>query len=166
VRLDKVKHPAGVFSFELHALDEDSHGVWLLAPVGSPWVAPQDAGALSFDVVALIKPGRWFATWWVDDPHDRRVEIDISLPPDRTEDGWSCVDLELDVFRHEPDFVEVRDRDEFDVACRNQWITPQDAAMAEATAAEMQRVLEQRVEPWGDQGWRRLTDAIRRRRGG
>lgn len=159
MRLDKVKRPAGVFSFEFHAVDENSHGVWLFAPVGSTWVAPHDHGALRIDVVTLIKPGRWFATWWVDDPNDRRVEIDLCLPPERTKDGWTYVDLELDVFRHEPDFVEVHDRDEFEAARRNGWITPPDARMAETTAAEMQRVLERRMEPWGDEGWRRLIDA-------
>jgi len=159
MRLDKVKRPAGVSSFEFDALDEDSHGVWLFAPIGTPWVAPHDRGALPVDVVMLIEPGRWFLTWWVDDPHDRRVEIDICLPPERTRDGWTCVDLELDVLRHEPNSVEVHDRDEFQTAWRNGWIAPADARMAETTAAEMQRVLERRMEPWGDEGWHRLIAA-------
>jgi hypothetical protein len=129
------------------------------SPLGSTWVAPHDHGALAFDVAALVKPGRWSATWGVDDPRDRRVEIDICLPPERTEDGWTYVDLELDVRRHEPDLVEVHDRDEFGAACRDGWITPRDAGMAETTAAQMQSVLELRTEPWGDEGWRRLIDA-------
>jgi hypothetical protein len=49
MRLDKVKRPARVSSFEFHALDEDSHGVWLFAPVGSTWVTPDDNGALPIE---------------------------------------------------------------------------------------------------------------------
>jgi hypothetical protein len=142
---------------------DDRHGVWLFAPVGSAWVAPHDHGSLPVDVLVLITPGRWYATWWIDDPHDRRIEIDVCLPPERTADAWSYVDLELDVVRHEPDFIEVHDRDEFDTACRNAWITPSDARFAEATATTMRRVLERRTDPWGDEGWRRLADAKARR---
>jgi hypothetical protein len=150
-----------VFSFCLRPLDEDSHGVWLFAPVGSTWVTPDDRGTLPVDAVILMTPGECFTTWWVDDPRDRRIEIDICLPPERTRDGWMYTDLELDVFRHEPELIEVKDREEFEAACRNGWITATDAALAETTTVEMQRALERRVEPWGDEGWRRLSEAQR-----
>lgn len=159
MRLDKVKRPAGVFSFRFRFLEQDGYGIWLYAPVGAAWVAPHDRGAMPVDVVALVKPGRSFVTWWVDDPAGRRVDIDICLPPEKTADGWTYIDLELDVSRREPDVVVVHDHDEFEAACRNGWITPPDAATAKTTAVEMQEVLQRRIEPWGDEGWRRLIDA-------
>lgn len=161
MRLDKVKRPVGTSSFWFQGLDEDSDGVWLFAPVGSRWVTPHDSGTLPVDVVTLITPGRWFVSWWVDDAHDRRIEIDICLPPKETDDGWSYVDLELDVVQHELELVVVEDRDEFEVACGRGWITPAHAAIAQTTAAEMKTALEQRLEPWGDEGWRRVAEAKR-----
>lgn len=57
--------------------------------------------------------------------------------------------------------MEVKDRDEFEAACRSGWIAAGDAAIAETTMAEMRETLERRLEPWGDEGWHRLTDAKR-----
>lgn len=59
--------------------------------------------------MTLMTPGRCFVTW-VDDANDPRVDIDICLPPEKNEHAWTYVELELDVFRHEPDVVEVKDR--------------------------------------------------------
>lgn len=157
--VEKVKRPAGVFSFEFADVDEDSYGSWLFAPTGSKWVAPHDHGSLPVDVLMLLNPELWYASWWVDDPADRRVEIDVCPPPERTARGWSYVDLELDVVRHEPDRVTLDDSDEFEAACRSRWITPADAEIAARTAAEMKTVLESRVAPWSDEGWRRLAHA-------
>ena len=165
MRVDKVKRPAGTFSFEFARLHGDRHGMWLFAPVGSTWVAPHDRGILPVDVLVLVKAGRSCATWWIDDARDRRVEVDVCLPPERTEDGWSYVDLELDVVRHEPDVIEIRDRDEFVTACRDGRITPSDADVAEATAAAMRTILERRTDPWGDEGWERLAVAKTSRQG-
>ena len=161
VRLDKLKRPSGVFSFEFRPFEHDTHGVWLFAPVGSSWTAPHDEGTLPVDVMTLITPGRFFVTWWVDDANDPRIEIDICLPPEKEEHAWTYVDLELDIFRHEPDVVEVKDREDFEAACRSGWITARDAEIAKTTTVEMGEALERRVEPWGDDGWRRLADARR-----
>lgn len=69
---------------------------------------------MPFDAVLLLAELRPCVTWWVDDPHDRRVEVDICLPPQRTDQGWSFIDLELDPIRHERDQrVVTHDEDEF-----------------------------------------------------
>jgi hypothetical protein len=155
----KVKRPGGDFTFTVQPLGEDEHGSWVYGPIGSPWSAPHDSGTLPVDAIALFDPGHWFVTWWVDRPGDRRVEIDISLPPERTAAGWTYVDLELDPIRHEDGTVEVEDHDEYDDACRNGWITPEHAAIALETAQRMADRLRAREEPWGDEGWRRLARA-------
>jgi len=45
----------------------------------------------------------------------------------------SYIDLELDLVRQENGRVEVLDRDEFDTACREGWISPDDAQTAKAS---------------------------------
>lgn len=163
VRLDKVKRPAGIFTFDMQLATEDAAGTWLYYPTGSSWSAPHDTGTMPFDALLLLAADRPFVTWWVDDPSDRRIEIDICLPPTETDTGWSFIDLELDPVRHEhTGVVEVEDLDEFDDACRRTWISNAEAAMARATAAEMAAALSQRIEPWGDDGWQRL-DRVRTR---
>ena len=159
MQVRKVKRPGGDFTFTVQPLVEDEHGQWVYGPIGSPWTAPHDSGTLPVDVIALFDPDHWFVTWWVDRPGDRRVEIDISLPPERTTAGWTYVDLELDPIRHEDGTVEVEDHDEYEDACRNGWISPEHAAIALETAQRMADRLRAREEPWGDEGWRRLTRA-------
>ena len=163
MRLKKIKRPGGAGYFELEPLLEDEFGTWLHGPTGSVWKNLRDAGELPFDVVVLLHPERYFVAWWVDDPGDRRLEIDVCLCPQREHDGWSYIDLELDPVRHEDGSVEILDRDEFDVACRSGWIESEHAEIAHATALAMEVALRNREEPWGDEGWRRL-DAVRRKR--
>jgi hypothetical protein len=161
ITVRKIKRPGGLFTFEMLAIDEDDDGAWVFGPVGSCWTRPEESGTLSFPVLGLFRPGEWFVSWWIDRPEGRRVEADVCLPPERLDDGWSYVDLELDPVRHEPDRVEVQDHDEFEVACENGWMSPDDAAGALDAAARMERALTDRVEPWGDEGWRRLGTAVR-----
>jgi predicted RNA-binding protein associated with RNAse of E/G family len=99
--------------------------------------------------------------WWVDDPTDKRLEIDVCLAPERTDDGWSYVDLELDPVRHANGVIEIQDHDEFVVACRDGWITAEDAAIADATAKTLATALQKREEPLAEEGWRRLADCGR-----
>jgi hypothetical protein len=155
-----LKRPAGLFSYEFVSVAEDEHGTWLYGATGSSWQAPHDSGTLPYDVLLLVHPDRWAVGWWVDDPDDPRVEIDICLPPLRTPVGWQFVDLELDPVRHERGEIEIEDLDEFDEACANGWIEPDHAAKAQAVAAEYADLLQSRAEPWGAVGWERLT-AIR-----
>jgi hypothetical protein len=85
------------------------------------------------------------------------LEIDVCLAPEREHDGWSYVDLELDPIRHESGVIQIEDYDEFDVACRDGWITPETARIALDTALAMEAALRKREEPLGDEGWMRLN---------
>jgi uncharacterized protein DUF402 len=161
VKLRKVKRPGGVFSFDARFFTEDARGEWLYLPTGSSWEAEHDVGKLPFDVLVLMRPSEWFVSWWVDDRMDRRVELDICLPPERTEDGWSFVDLELDCVRHHTGVVSIDDRGEFEAACRAGSIPEAEAETALATATAMALKLLDNDEPWGEAGWRRLAEAQR-----
>lgn len=158
VRLGKVKRPAGLFWFGLRAVGEDRHGTWLRGEVGSPWGAPHADGRLSVPVVVLLREDRPWATWWVADPADRRIELDVCLPPERTGDGWSYVDLELDVVRHDDGRVEIQDEDEYEQSVRAGWMSPEEAARARGAAAEGVRLLQGFPREPLALGWRLLSD--------
>ena len=157
LKLRKIKRPAGIFTFDVQPLVEDAFGVWLYALRGSNWEAPHATGELPFDVLILLSPERCWVALWVDDPADKRLEIDICIAPERDNNGWSYVDLELDPIRHEGGIIEIEDGDEFEAACRNGWISSKDAEMAEATALVMEAALRRRDSPLGEEGWRRLA---------
>lgn len=157
VKLWKIKRPAGRGFFDLHPLVEDEFGVWLHGARGSKWRAPSHAtGTLAFDVLVLLSPERCWVAWWVDDPGDRRLEIDVCQAPMREDDGWSYVDLELDLVRHSDGTTEIVDRDEFDTACLDGWISEKEAEMANEVTNAMDAVLRSGEEPLGEEGWRRL----------
>lgn len=158
VRLCKVKRPGGVFWFDLRHVLRDGDGTWLLGPVGSPWGAPHDSGTLPVPVLVLLAPGRPWVAWWVDDPADRRLEIDVCVPPHDTETGWRYIDLELDPVLHVRDSrVEIEDWDEYEQACRNGSMSPEDAALALATAEDRAEALRRRDEHWQERGWQMLS---------
>lgn len=114
VRIDKVKRPAGVFEFDMELVAVEDTGLWLGYTKGAGWRAPHDRGTVPFNSIVLLRPDDPFVTWWVDDPADRRIEVDICLPPIERPDGWSFVDLELDPVRHEfTGLVEIEDEGEF-----------------------------------------------------
>ncbi|MGI5151487.1 DUF402 domain-containing protein [Plantactinospora sp. CA-294935] len=154
VRLSKVKRPGGVFWFDLQLVLRDRDGTWLRGVAGSPWGAPHDSGVLSLPVVVLLAAGRPWVAWWVDDPADRRLEIDVCLPPEVTEAGWRYVDLELDPVLHERDSrVEIEDWDEYEQACRDGWMSADEAKVAQSTAEDRAGALRRRDEPWQERGW-------------
>lgn len=165
VRIDKIKRPGGVFEFDMQFVAEDADGIWLAYTQGATWRAPHDTGTMPFDAVVLLRLGEPFVTWWVDDPSDRRIEIDVCRPPVVTDAGWSFIDLELDPVRHEfTGRIEIEDEDELQEACAHGWIDAQDEATARATADAMAEVLARGVEPWGDRGWQHLDDITSGRR--
>lgn len=134
-------------------VEGSAQGIWLWYPVGSTWRAPHDHGSMPFDALLLVSPDSC-VTWWVDDPADKRIEIDVCLQPVETPTGWSFVDLELDPVRHEATGrVEVEDRDEFEDAVARGWMSTADAAFARANASALENALLTRREPWGHEGW-------------
>ena len=161
VRIDKVKRPGGVFEFDMEVVAEDHHGIWLGYTQGASWRAPHDTGTMPFDAIVLLRPGDPHVTWWVDDPADRRVEVDVCRPPVETRDGWSFIDLELDPVRHElTGAVEIEDDDEFRDACDQAWISADEADVATTTAKALAAALLDRTEPWGETGWLRLRQLL------
>jgi len=164
VRLSKVKRPGGLFWFDLRFVGRNDHGIWLSGPIGSPWGAPHDAGRLPVDVAVLLSPGRPWVAWWVDDPADPRLEIDVCLPPERTASGWRYVDLELDPVRHEADGrVEIEDWDEYQEWVDAGWMSNPQAHLARQTAEQLAESLSRPAEAWQEVGWHFLGVPLPRR---
>ena len=155
--LYKIKRPRGVFSLDVQLAAEDESGVWLHSVHGSNWTAPHDRGKVAFDCVLLLSPERYWVSWWIDDPADKRLEIDVCLPPECGSDGWSYIDLELDIFQHDDGTIEIKDQDEFDEACRNGWIRSEDARIARETTSTIQMMLYNRQDSFWEKGWQRLN---------
>jgi hypothetical protein len=139
----------------------DQWGTWLHVPRGSRWTAPHDSGLVVADRVVLMDPRHSWVPWWVDDPDGRRVEVDVSQPPVSVGEGWSFVDLELDVRGDELGFVGRADEDEFRAACEDGSISPEEAELALAAATELELALHRGREPFGAVGWSRLAQGLR-----
>ena len=104
-------------------------------------------------------PTTWFVTWWVDDPDDRRIEIDVSLPPERTERRLDATSTSSSIRSATTTArVEVQDHDEFESRVPQRLdrarATPRSRARYGATAWPPAHA---REEPWGDEGWHRLA---------
>lgn len=155
--LRKIKRPQGVHTFEVMSSSEDAFGHWLYLPTGAGWTAPHDHGVLPFDVLVLLAPGSPLVAWWADDPADRRIEIDVCLPPHEVETGWSFTDLELDVVQHADGMLGVEDEDEFAEACLEGHIDQTEAALARAACADAMAMLAARHAPYNQLGWDRLA---------
>lgn len=156
IRLEKVKRPAGVFWFEL---TEVAPG-WLLRAPGSAWGAPHDSGTWGVTALLHLVPGRPWVPWWVADPADPRVEIDVCRPVERTPGGWRYVDLELDPVRHENSGrIEIEDDDEYEEALRRGWMSAADGELARRTADDLAAAL---ADP-GDDRWRHGWEVLDRR---
>ena len=154
IRLHKIKRPGGRYWFDLDQFRQDDDGTWLRGPIGSPWGAPHDSGELPVPVVLLLAEGRPWVAWWVDDPADRRLEIDICLPPERIEGGWRYVDLELDPIRHEHDSrVEIEDWDEYEESLAAGWMSAADGELARTTAEDLAERLRTGAGDWQRRGW-------------
>ena len=155
--LHKIKRPGGVHAYEFASDEEDAFGHWLHLPRGAGWTAPHDRGVLPFDVLVLLTPGAPLVAWWCDDPTDRRIEVDVCMPPREMDSGWSFVDLELDVVLHADSSLVVEDEDEFVDACLAGYIREDDAALARAACADAVAMLANRREPFDQRGWRHLS---------
>jgi hypothetical protein len=140
----------------------DQWGTWLHLPRGSAFESPQGPGTMDLDAVALLDPGHPWVPWWVERTEGRSVEVDICLPPVPFSEGWSFVDLELDVMGDEFGFVRLDDEDEFEAACDAGWMSADDAEVAVAAAKDIELALRRGREPFGAAGWARLIQALAR----
>jgi hypothetical protein len=71
--------------------------------------------------------------------------------------GWRYIDLELDPWLHKRDLrVEIEDWEEYEQACRDGWMSADDAKLAQFTPEDRAEALRRRAEPWQERGWQML----------
>ena len=140
----------------------DQWGTWLHLPRGSSFESPEGPGTMDLDAVAVLDPAHPWVPWWVERPEGRTLEVDICLPPVAISEGWSYVDLELDVMGDEFGFVRLDDEDEFQGACDAGWMSADDAEVAATAARDVELALRRGREPFGAAGWARLIQALAR----
>jgi hypothetical protein len=168
--IKKIKRPDGVGRWPAYVTAEDSFGVWLYSPKGSVYrgrtgtvVTECEVGQGNRDagrpVLHLMPRASWWTAAWCFDEDEPVIGVDICTPPSLIDEEWQFIDLELDPHAFGGGRVEVLDEDEFLVACVAGLITPTEAVYARATAREIERLLRQRVEPFGQIGWQRFSDA-------
>jgi hypothetical protein len=155
-----MKRPAGPTEYHCQVLAVDQWGTWLHLPRGFISESPDGSETEDIDAVALLDPAHPWVPWWVDRPEGRSLEVDVCLPPVATSEGWSYVDLELDVRGDELGFVRLEDEDEFQAACEAGWISAEEAELATAAAHELEVALRRGREPFGATGWARLIQAV------
>ena len=174
VLIEKVKRPDGRGRWGAYVVAEDEHGVWLYTPQGSIFQATKD-GVVStcsageprppgVSVLHLVPPSAWwFARWQVSPTGVSALAIDICTPAtfDAGERRWEYVDLELDLFKSSDGVVGIFDQDEFDDAVTAGEITPEEAAVCEATAAALDARLRRHDELFDELAWGRFAEAIR-----
>jgi hypothetical protein len=168
VVIRKIKRPGTVLTWSAYFLDEDSHGLWLFTPTGSPvhnnsgekvWHGSMGLGVEPGFLWLMPRDEWWFGAWWTR-PDRQQIAIDACTPAALVNGIWTWTDLELDVCRDDvTGETWIEDEDEFDEAVAGGYIPSDEQAEAGAVTAEMERRLRERVAPFDDEGWDRYRAA-------
>jgi uncharacterized protein len=104
------------WSFDMHRLGEDDHGIWLWMPAGTEMRRGTEAPVRSRNLaVKLITPGEWWTAIWNDNESATySCYVDIATPAVWDGDTVRLVDLDLDVASPRKGGVEIHDEDEFE----------------------------------------------------
>lgn len=168
----KVKRPIGTGVWAAYVLDEDEHGLWLYTPPGSLFRGEDGQAIITCEVgqgpgdpggrpvLQLIQRDAWWTAAWNGGDAELAISVEICRPPVLVGAEWRFVDLELDPYRRVDGVVGTDDWDDFLQAYAAGLITRAEHDAAREAAAQMERWLSQRVEPFGEIGQRRLDAAI------
>ncbi len=162
----KRKRPTGCGLWPTYQLETDEYGTWLFTPRHSLHlghdgafceVAQMSPGGPGEDALHLVpRDGWWFATWR---PRGLLV-ADVSTPPELIDNEWTYVDLELDPYLRRDGTIGTEDRDDLAEARRNGLINNTEHAAAVAASQTLEDQFRNATEPFGSQGWDRLSKAI------
>lgn len=157
----KLPDATGVWS--AYVLGADEFGTWFFTPAGSPirWTNLEGKGAVwEFDVLCLIPPDDWyFALWWNGHP-SVEIGVDVTAPATRDGGAWSWVDLEIDLHRFVDGRVESEDEDEFEDSVARGYISQTQQTQALRITPIIERMLRDRLEPFGGVGPHHLAEAL------
>jgi protein associated with RNAse G/E len=152
------------WQFEMDALGEDEHGLWLWR--GPGWIAQRgrEAPIVSrHTAVKLLRRDWWTAIW--NDEGPITVYVDVIAPGTWDGDRFTMIDLDLDVVQRGNGAIEVHDEDEFEEHRRVLGYPEHLVDGARDATAEVVGMLERGAEPfasaahaWLDRA-RRLAEA-------
>lgn len=108
-------------------------------------------------VLVLVPTDGWWIANWTTGAR-LPLAIDICTPPKLIGDEWTYTDLELDPYRTDDGVVGTDDWEEFVEACEAELISPDEERAARQTTAELERMIQDRVEPFGDVGFDLLAE--------
>lgn len=151
VRVEKRRNPSRPRgAWEALVLGEDDLGLSLYAPAGV-------RNRHNMSGVQLLTCDKWWVAWWWDDPQGRWCAADVCTPVSIAPDRYSYDDLEIDVVGNEEGFLMVVDEDEFEEARASVPYPTNVADAALVARGELVHAMTERIEPFGDTGWRYLT---------
>jgi uncharacterized protein DUF402 len=162
----KVKRPTGSGLWPTYFLAADEYGTWFHTPQHSRYrdgdggtceVAQQSPGGPGEHALHLVpRDGWWFATWRLGG----LLAADVSTPPVLVGNEWTYDDLELDPFRRPDGTVGTEDWDELAQARQAGLISDVEHRAAVKAARTLEQHFAGGTEPFGSEGWDRLTEAI------
>lgn len=167
----KIKRSKGFARWSAYEFERDVFGLWLFTPPGSLFRAQVDGTITECDVgqgtrpaglavLHLIPLSGWWMAQWTTEGERSFISVEVCTPPAIVGGEWQFVDLELDPYRGSDGRVAVDDEDEFVAACEAGVISAGEATAARAAAAEVAGWLYEGVEPFGQVGWQKLSDAV------
>lgn len=153
--IEKRKYPGrAASSWEARLLVQDRYGSWFAAPAGE-----RNKHVMS-GIQLLPSEATWWTAWWWADPAGPWCAADVCTPPQHSSGLWHYDDLEIDVVLGKDGSVMTVDRDEFEVARATIPYPEIVAERALAAAIDLENMMSEREEPFGELGWRYLDEAF------
>lgn len=150
--------------FDATVVARDEHGTWVVVPPGG-WYRKGDDPE-RFDehgFVVLVPDGEWWTAYFNAVPRGDRghlVYVDVNTPARWEAATVHTIDLDLDIVLDLSGSPRVVDEDEFDEH-RARWEYPDHVVdRARTTAARIATAMASRAEPFGNDGDRRLVEAL------
>jgi GrpB-like predicted nucleotidyltransferase (UPF0157 family) len=136
-----------------YLLGRNAYGTWLYTPMRAPAEHPtgRSVETATSGSMQLVAPDSWWvATWW----EDGSITVDITTPADVDTASVRYLDLGVRVWADSSGAHGVAGRDVLVEAQAAGLLTFEQVSAARAAAAEVDRQLAARAEPFGDAGWR------------
>lgn len=149
------------WQYLMEHIGDDEHGRWLWAPAGNIAYRGEEGPLfLPSASVKVITDDWWAANFLLSSDGSTSIYVDIIKPATWGDRRVTMVDLDLDISTRSTGEVVLLDEDEF---IENQRLLQYPAELVTGAEAAARRIYEDVVtgrEPFGQVGWRWLSDAI------
>ena len=151
------------WTFRATRIGEDEHGIWVAAPIGTPFARPGMEFTAERNQVFVFPRDRPYTTAFYqpladDDADHVSLYVDITTVPFWQGDEVTMSDLDLDVVRYADGRVSVEDEEEFVLHQQLLRYPPEVVALAHESVVARLSEVRKASEPFGIVG----TDWLRR----